>query len=387
MKKIVSMALAILIAASFFSCKGQKDGHEHGPDTHIHGDKMALLGSTDYFGAYDMEDERYGTKTKVVLMEDVRIMTTNSLPNHKTGSFPNEGNPNSISVQDRRYSFPINPIYTGKAKWIREPGIALNGIKFEPGTGEVAVCETGERYPIEAMQDLIDLGLDYNHAHVQPTGAYHYHGTPTEVIKEFDTGADLVHVGFAHDGFAIYYSKTNAYKPSFTLIEGVREGEDCEYNRPGMEVVIADGGHHDGTFNSDYEYIAGSGDLDECNGINIDGQYMYLVTDDFPFVGRCLMGEFDSQEGGGGPPRDKAQGGGGRGEGNARNEGPPTVERVLEELDTNNDGKISKKEAKGPLSQKFEEVDMNEDGFISKNELQKDLSERNATKPGHKQSQ
>ena len=151
--------------------------------------------------------------------------------------------PNTITSQDKSYIFPINPKKSGKAQWVREPGVALNGIKFEPGTAEVVVCDTGENYRVEALQDVIDLGLDFNHAHVQPTGAYHYHGTPTSVIEDFDTGADLVHVGFAHDGFPMYFSKSGKYKPSFKLLEGDREGEDCTYTTH-KTIDISVGGHH-----------------------------------------------------------------------------------------------------------------------------------------------
>ena len=105
-------------------------------------------------------------------------------------------------------------------------------MKFEPGTAEVVICDTGENYRVEAFQDLINLGLDFNNAHVQPTGAYHYHGTPTSVIEDLDTGEDLVHIGFAKDGFPIYFSKSEAYKPSYTLIDSNREGEDCTYTNP-----------------------------------------------------------------------------------------------------------------------------------------------------------
>ena len=49
--------------------------------------------------------------------------------------------------------------------------------------------------------------------------------------------------------------------------------------------------HADGTFLEDWEYVAGSGDLDECNGIIIDGTYAYFLTGGFPYVPRCLNGE------------------------------------------------------------------------------------------------
>ena len=372
MKRLFVCAIPVFSALFLIGCHGKRDANSHGPDTHTHYDDLAVLGNTDYFGAYDLEDEKYGTKTKVTITRNARLMVTNSLPNHKTGVFPNEGNPNTISAQNRTFSFPLNPKYTGKAEWIREPGIALNGIKFEPGTGEVVECESGESYRIEAMQNVIDLGLDYNHAHVQPTGAYHYHGTPTEVIREFDTGEDLVHIGFAHDGFPMYSSKSNAYKPSFKLVEGTREGENCNYTRPGISVDISEGGHHDGTFNSDFEFIAGSGDLDECNGITIDGQYMYLVTIDFPYIGRCLMGEFKSHERRG-PPQGSDQGG---------PRGRPNVEQLLKQMDTDKDGKLSTEESKGPLKQNFSEIDTNDDSFISKEELEKGMSKRGKPRRG-----
>lgn len=380
MMKLGIKSIVLIFASLIMGCKGKKETHGHNSDSHMHVKNSKAHSTENYFGAYSLEDEKYGTKTKVTIMEDVRVMLTNSLPNHETGVFPNEGNPNTISAQNRSFSFPLHPKYTGKATWIRETGIALNGIKFEPGTGEVVACESGESYRVEAMQDVIDMGLDYNHAHVQPTGAYHYHGSPTEIIKELDTGEDLVHVGFAHDGFPMYYSKSNAYKPSFKLVEGEREGQDCAYTRPGIHVDIAEGGHHDGTFNSDYEYVAGMGDLDECNGITIDEEYMYLVTAAFPYIGRCLMGEFKSQERGGGPSRNADQGDR-RPEGQGRSRGRLSVDEVFKELDVNADGKIAKKEAKGPLSQKFNQVDLNADGFISKAELKKDIPNKNAVKP------
>ncbi len=50
---------------------------------------------------------------------------------------------------------------------------------------------------------------------------------------------------------------------------------------------------------------------------------------------------------------------------------PPTVDEIFEHLDTNEGGKLSKKEVKGPLSRDFDKVDTNEDGFISREELEK----------------
>jgi len=56
----------------------------------------------------------------------------------------------------------------------------------------------------------------------------------------------------------------------------------------------------------------------------------------------------------------------------------PNLETIFTQLDANKDGKISKSEAKGPLSDDFSKIDANEDGFISKEEL------KNAPKPERK---
>lgn len=50
---------------------------------------------------------------------------------------------------------------------------------------------------------------------------------------------------------------------------------------------------------------------------------------------------------------------------------PPTFAQVLEKLDKNEDGKISKDEAKGPLKKHFKRLDLDEDGFISEEEFKK----------------
>ncbi len=53
------------------------------------------------------------------------------------------------------------------------------------------------------------------------------------------------------------------------------------------------------------------------------------------------------------------------------NRTPPTTEQVLKDLDTNEDGKLSAKEVKGPLKKDFTKIDANEDGYLSKEELEK----------------
>lgn len=379
MKNILTNLCFVFILSSLGSCNAQTKTITTSNNSNNEAAEMSSHEHTNYFASYDLEDQIFGTKTKVTLTAKERIMVTNSLPNHFTGEFPTTGNPNTISAQNKTYTFPANPKYTGNATWVREPGIALNGIKFEPGTAEVVVCDTGESYRVEAFQDLINLGLDFNHAHVQPTGAYHYHGTPTSLIEDLDTGEDLVHIGFAKDGFPIYFSKTEAYKPSYRLLDGTREGEDCTYSNPKNTIDVTIEDDHDGTYTSDFEFVEGSGDLDECNGITVDGKYMYLVTESFPYVSRCLMGEFVQEERRG--PRPDQQQAGERTNGLEQR---PNSATFMEQMDSDKDGKLSKKEVKGPLKELFSTVDANNDGYITQEELENNRKENRQGPPNER---
>ena len=310
------IVITVAILLSFLSCNSNKEKSKD-IAIHEHWDHDINKKEIDYFGVYTLEDKKYGTRTTVTINGDKRIIVSNALPNHEVGSFPNSGNPNTIKAQQIKYEIPLNPVYTGESRWAREVGVALNGIKFEPETNERIECNTGEVYRIEAKQKLVDMGLDFNNAHVQPTGAYHYHAAPTGVLKAFDKGEDLVHIGFAHDGFPIYYSKSSKYKPSFQLAGKDRTGTDCTYRRPGFgKQDDYEGTKKDGTFVQDWEYIEGLGDLDKCNGITVNDTYMYLITDEYPYVGRCLNGEFSEKHPHGPPP------GGGHHPGQRRH-GPP----------------------------------------------------------------
>ena len=258
---------------------------------HTHTDLQA--GS--YLGNYSISDAVFGTQTTVTVSGNTRTIVTNALPNHETGLFPNSGNPNTISAQSNRYEYPTNPAYKGAATEVHVPGVAVNGVKFEPGTAETVTCATGETYRVEGLQDTFNLGMDFNNAHVQPTGAYHYHGL-SDLLADIHAhfGGEPVHVGFAADGYLIYISTTNAYASSYRLSASLRTGSNCEVSLGGGQGpnTVVEGTAPDGTYTSDWEYVPGSGGLDECNGTLIDGQYVYLITKEFPYISRCLNGEF-----------------------------------------------------------------------------------------------
>jgi len=256
--------------------------------------------ASDYLGSYELMNEEFGTMVTVTVDATSRTIVTNALPDHETGNFPNAGNPNSISAQDLTWQFPAQGVYTGAGSEPRSPGVAVNGVKFEPGTAETVTCASGERLRVEALQDLFDLGLDFNNAHVQPTGEYHYHGASELLVEAYDADEDLVHIGFAADGFLIYYSKSGAYSSGYVLSTETRTGTDCAISLPGGDSFDLAGTSPDGTYQSDWIFDPAGGDLDECNGMTIDGEYLYVMTEEYPYISRCLNGEAGAGAGAGG---------------------------------------------------------------------------------------
>lgn len=238
-----------------------------------------------------------GNQVSVTTNGQFRVIRANGLPDHKPGEFPNCGNPNSISAQSYNFRVTLMPqtnstLRDGRGGWF---GVALNGVPFEPGTGEFWNGQHEWNY--EAKSGFINLGLDESNAHVQPTGAYHYHGLPGGLITSL--GGDskkMLLVGWAADGFPIYTSRahgnaTNAtsdlktMRSSWQIKRGVRAG--------------GPGGNHDGRFTADYEFVPDSGDLDECNGrfgVTPEfphGTYYYCITDEFPQLARKWRGTPD----------------------------------------------------------------------------------------------
>jgi hypothetical protein len=266
---------------------------ETGDSSSAEGTLSAVEGDA-FLGEYEVLDPTFGTQTTVRFENGYRTITSNALPDHETGAFPNKNNPNTISAQDKVWFFPLDPVLTGQAQPACEIGVAINGVKFEPGTDEKVICDSGEIYPIEGLQDVVNLGMDLNNAHVQPNGEYHYHGISDLMVEILSPEADLVHVGFARDGHLIYYSKSSQYSPSFRLGSGTRNGSGCVYT-PGRGEPTTFGSAKDGSLTDDWEYGPSSGDLDECNGAVVEGTYTYFMTRTFPFFPRCLMGEFEAE--------------------------------------------------------------------------------------------
>jgi hypothetical protein len=266
-------------------------------------------------------------KVSIEVSNGYRTITSNGIPNHPIGQFPGRYNPKAVSAQ--RYSFRVAEKPATAAGGERQPraagpqlfGIAVNGVPFDPGTAEFWRDDRESGWRMEAIGGPRNLGLDSSNGHVQPNGAYHYHGIPiglmTMTARERNPKKMLL-VGWAADGYPIYgpyafdkaddaTSQPRQMKPSYRLKSG---------SRPGGEE--GPGGKPDGSYTRDWEYVAGAGDLDESNGRTgvtpefPGGTYYYVITDAFPFIPRQFHGtpdpSFTKRGGPGGPGGDPAGG-------------------------------------------------------------------------------
>ena len=75
---------------------------------------------------------------EIAVEGDRRIIRTNGIPSHRTGTFPNSGNPNAIAALDLTFSLPATPTWLGIATYrdLGEMGVAVNGVVFDPTAAE-----------------------------------------------------------------------------------------------------------------------------------------------------------------------------------------------------------------------------------------------------------
>ena len=245
---------------------------------------------------------------KEELVGSERIIQGNGIPEHVVGRFPNRGNPHSIRRQSYRLRIPANPVPADEITSVNlrdrfgPPnlpfGVAVNGVLFDPGTAEYWNGDRRANWNYEALGGAVPLGIDENHAHVQPTGAYHYHGLPTKLLNRLgvDPGEHSPQIGWAADGFPIYalYGYADPNNSESKIVPLLSSYRLKQGSRPGGG--RAPGGKYDGTFVQDYEFVLDSGQLDECNGRFCktpefpDGTYAYFLTKDWPVIPRAFRG-------------------------------------------------------------------------------------------------
>lgn len=293
-------------------------------------------------------------KVNVIISGFWRIVSSNGIPDHPIGIFPLEfppkiglsdaerkhrkilevccGRPNAITEQMHVFAMPA---YPGTRKPISSPsdvqtfwlpvpaeaiptilrpdipapfGVAVNGIPFDPAAAEWwNGSHDWSMNPLEHPE--METDLDCNNGHVQPNGAYHYHGFP-EALYEGRGGEwpltgsrmqKIVQLGWAFDGAEIY--GPICYQKPATSVNGQNwiEVETAWETKSGSRGAGAPpGDYSSGYYVQDYEAsrleyrshpLKGPVLLDQCNGhVNsdfLDGAYHYHITTDFPYIPRC----------------------------------------------------------------------------------------------------
>lgn len=307
---------------SGWSCN---DGIKNGTETTID-DCNSNCETTDVL-SYNNIDCSYTPSNPSVYYEFIeqndRVVYSNNYPNH-TFNYVADRIPEPYY---RVYKFDRNPKLSGEVTSLTRAngrpvnffGIALNGVYMMPAPATPFIFEdvnTGQYnwdWVFEPTTNIGDgrdfVALDCASAHVNPNSGYHYHGNMYEYVEELEQGistlssppAKVLQVGWAADGFPVLYrfgpDKEGNIKemfPSFQLKSGLRPGDG----------ISAPCGSYSGKYTNDFGYVAGKGDLDECNGIEASvtlttaqGEetfdYYYVVTQDFPQISRCMKGNFN----------------------------------------------------------------------------------------------
>ena len=199
----------------------------------------------------------------VNILEDTIIISATGIPNH---DFESTNGCCATEQQELWYipRFPsdaINRDYeyapVRGATAFTVTGVAIYGPEDGPG-GDAVAHELGL---YEEDRQPIDLGICGGHS--GPGGQYHYHydancmhwhadtSSTNYMFEDVDSSVHSPILGFAFDGYAIYGSygwdtnfEVKEMKSSYQLVDG----------------ATGYGGI------SDYVYVAGLGDLDQCNG-------------------------------------------------------------------------------------------------------------------------
>lgn len=242
-------------------------------------------------GEFDIAVPDCGSDTdpEEEVQESFLYISADGLPDHDTGNFPNSENPYAISEQSRVFRVTVPPALAEETTLLvpnRFDGVLANGVPIlmrETNCAGSAACGMYPGMP-DPLHNPAMYGLDAHNAHVLADGSYHYHADPHALYD--DSGASAFQViGVAADGFPIFgpWINDDGLIRKVTSSYVLREGQ-----RPAIPVAP-----YDGTFVEDYEYVTGQGDLDECNGMTVNGVYGYFVTETFPYIMNCLRGTPD----------------------------------------------------------------------------------------------
>lgn len=258
--------------------------------------------SADCTGSFLMDEVNGYNQTQSYAQPYLNVTCDNTYVYVQSNGIPNfnfvQVTPNALKEQNLNWKIPLNAAKasTTTAVYTTGPiGISVTGLPIYA--------------PNEAPADnygdpVLDGLLDYCNGHTDQSGTYHFHADPTCLFETIDGQVHLV-VGYAFDGFPIVApyetvnSTTKEVKSSYVYVGG----SDNAY--------VAN------------QYKAGSGDLDQCNGMTAsDGKYRYYATKTFPYTIGCFSGTVEKSNNANGQVGVGGSTGGGTGTGTGTGTGP-----------------------------------------------------------------
>ena len=229
-------------------------------------------------------------------------LSSSSVPLH---SFDSAG----VQSQSFVFRIPRTPIIAETKQSTADSeaiGVATNGVVFYNPNSSVTEKRNGTIYTLDvANQRIIDGFTDGSG--ITDDSVYNYVSDPKKLYTKDDTKHSPI-IGYAFDGYPIYgpYAFEDPTGNNKNIIRTMKSSYQLR------TTLREDGSERDGRYVEDYEYVKGSGDLDEFNARYCHtpeypgGTYAYFVTVDsnnvdnpvYPYiVGPQYFGEPESANG------------------------------------------------------------------------------------------
>lgn len=222
-------------------------------------------------------------------------LSASCIPGYDIG--PWTANPNTASNQNFVFKITRKPVKNNNTQTkvgLGHVGIWSNGVSIYNASDGMSYNSAGvwnrNAYFFEGISFDNCLG------HPAQNGEYHHHVSPKCLYDSKDSSKHSPIIGYAWDGFPIYGAYAYSNLDGTGKIKRMTSGYQLKNLATRTNGPNPDQTYPLGCFMEDYEYKAGSGDLDERNGrycITPDypnGIYAYFVTIDqnqtpvFPYV-------------------------------------------------------------------------------------------------------
>lgn len=213
------------------------------------------------------------------------------IPSYNVG--PWNSNPNIPSAQNKTWKFTLNPTQntgTKTSTGLGAIGVWSNGmVMFNPMDGyywnnTTNSVSTGVGTWNRNAYVFEGISFDACLGHPNQTGTYHNHVIPKCLFSYSNTAVHSPIVGYAFDGYPVYgpygYANSNGTGGIKRMVSSYSlTTATTRVNGPSMTTTVMINGspntYYAGTFNEDYVYTAGYGDLDQYNG-------RFCVTPEYP---------------------------------------------------------------------------------------------------------